>query len=430
MAVDKPIALRSINGPQATIIQGAPAPGGGTDYGSIRCVYLTNGASLSGFTLTNGFADNNRGVWCESLSAVVTNCTLIGNSAYFDGGGTYVGTLNNCIVYYNTATWAANCYVESTVNYCCTTPAPGGVGNITNAPLFVDYVDGNLRLQHDSPCINAGNNAYVVGTTDLDGNPRILGGTVDIGAYEFQGAGPSSVGIVATFTNVATGFSVDFAPLSVWRITASLWDFGDGIVVSNLVYTSHAWATPGDYAVVLWARTESHPESLSATQLVHVMAQPVYYVAASSTNPLPPYTAWATAATNLQDAVDQAYAGGVIMVSNGVYATGRRAVYGAMTNRVVVDKPVAVRSVNGPQPTVIQGRWVPGTKNGDGAIRCVYLANRGRLSGFTLTKGATRSAGDSTREQNGGGLWCEFTSGVVSNCVVTGNSAAVEGGGA
>ncbi len=50
------------------------------------------------------------------------------------------------------------------------------------------YLDanGDLRLQSNSPCINAGNNAYVSNTIDLDGNPRIVSGTVDIGAYEYQ----------------------------------------------------------------------------------------------------------------------------------------------------------------------------------------------------------------------------------------------------
>ena len=168
-------------------------------------------------------------------------------------------TLNNCIVYFNTASSGAN-YSGSTLNYCCTTPDPGGVGNITYAPLFVNQAGGNLHLQTNSPCINGGNNSYVIGTTDLDGNPRIASGIVDIGAYEFQGPAPLSVGIAATFTNVATGFSVGFAALFEWHTTTSLWDFGDGTVVSNLVYASHAWATPGDYAVVLWACNESHPE--------------------------------------------------------------------------------------------------------------------------------------------------------------------------
>jgi hypothetical protein len=73
------------------------------------------------------------------------------------------------------------------MSHCCTTPLPSGSGNITNAPLFVDTNTwSNLRLQANSPCINSGNNASVTNLTDLDSNPRIMGGTVDMGAYEFQ----------------------------------------------------------------------------------------------------------------------------------------------------------------------------------------------------------------------------------------------------
>ena len=76
---------------------------------------------------------------------------------------------------------------------------------------------GNLRLQPNSPCINAGNNSYVTGATDLDGNPRISGGTVDIGAYEYQWPQltitPSDTNVLLTWptNNVGydyTGFTV------------------------------------------------------------------------------------------------------------------------------------------------------------------------------------------------------------------------------
>ena len=40
------------------------------------------------------------------------------------------------------------------------------------------------------------------------------------------------------------------------RATASVWDFGDGVTVTNQPSTSHAWAALGDYTVVLRAYNE------------------------------------------------------------------------------------------------------------------------------------------------------------------------------
>jgi hypothetical protein len=120
------------------------------------------------------------------MNSTLNNCTLSGNSAINAGGGAYGGTLNNCIVYFNTASTGPD-YNSVALNYCCTAALPAvGTGNITNEPAFVDVVNGDFHLQSNSPCINAGNNSYVTNSADLDGNPRIVGGTVDIGAYEYQ----------------------------------------------------------------------------------------------------------------------------------------------------------------------------------------------------------------------------------------------------
>ena len=59
-------------------------------------------------------------------------------------------------------------------------------GNIDDDPMFVDAENGDYRLQAESPCINAGSNECVTWELDLDGNPRIINGRVDMGVYEFR----------------------------------------------------------------------------------------------------------------------------------------------------------------------------------------------------------------------------------------------------
>ncbi len=169
--------------------------------------------------------------------------------------------------------------------------------------------------------------------------------------------------------------------------------------------------------------------------LVFVRAQAtVYYVDSNCVNATPPYTNWTTASTDIQSAIDVAAPGDVILVTNGIYASGGRVVFGTLTNRVVVDKPLTIRSLNGPEVTGIAGS----TPLGDGAVRCVELADGATLSGFTLYNGATLGWEDDywwmwygdTTAQTGGGVYSDGANAVVTNCIITSCSAMFNGGGA
>lgn len=140
-----------------------------------------------------------------------------------------------------------------------------------------------------------------------------------------------------------------------------------------------------------------------------------------------PFSSWATAATNIQAAVDAASDGDTVLVTNGTYQTGGCTTPSQplLTNRLVIGKPISVRSLNGPALTVLKGAGPVG----NAAVRCAYVAQGATLSGFTLTNGATRAAVGGRPDEEGGGVWIE-PGGLVADCVVSGNKAGANGGGA
>jgi hypothetical protein len=146
------------------------------------------------------------------------------------------------------------------------------------------------------------------------------------------------------------------------------------------------------------------------------------YVNINNTTPISPFATWATAATNIQDAINVANPLTTVLVSNGVYQTGAYAEQGS--NRIIINSSITVLSVNGPSVTTIKGYQPPGLTNGTATIRGVYMQSQSVLSGFTVTGGAT-----GTSFQSGAGVFCVSPNSIITNCIITGNAANYSGGG-
>ena len=405
--------------------------GGGVCVGALvkNCTLTANSAGNSGggafnttlynCVLTRNSAINGGGACQDTLN----NCTLTANSAS-DGGGAFNATLNNCIVYNNTAPTGLNYDNNCTLNDCCTMPLPaGGANNITGDPrLITDW-----RVAASSPCRGAGSASYTSGV-DMDGetwlNPPSIG-CDEIHSDALTGA--LQVSISATVTQAVINVVVPFAGLIQGRADSNQWNFGDGTVVRDTAYPNHAWNSAGTYPVVLTAYNNDHPGGVSATVNIQVLTAgaSARYVAINSPSPASPFTNWTSAAHTIQEAVDaQTISGGSVIVADGIYSVGGRVTPGgSLTNRVVITNNITLQSLNGPAKTTILGQGPKGST----AVRCVFMTS-GALTGFTLANGGTLTNGDYFLSQSGGGAYARGV--VITDCVLTGNAAALYGGGA
>ena len=114
----------------------------------------------------------------------LTGCTVYGNRAAFNGG-TSAFPVENSIIYGNQATvqWP-NAGFSPLYNSCAPIILQDMGGNTTANPMFANATLGDFSLQTNSPCINTGGNGFVTTDKDLPGRPRVVFGTVDMGAYE------------------------------------------------------------------------------------------------------------------------------------------------------------------------------------------------------------------------------------------------------
>jgi len=149
----------------------------------IKCIFTNNSAEYSGGA-----------IYSEKISTFI-NCTFYGNKAEEDGGAIYGGgKILNSIFYNNIAKGKYNDIKttdDTEIDYSLINYIKGGADhgehNIMGDPKFTDPKKGNFTLRPDSPCIDAGFSGVDVGLVDLAGNPRIVGKSIDMGAFEFQG---------------------------------------------------------------------------------------------------------------------------------------------------------------------------------------------------------------------------------------------------
>ena len=247
------------------------------DGGGVCCV--GSSPTITNNTMSGNLADGNGGgVCCHGSRPTITNNTISGNSADDEGGGIYCSESEPTIV--NSVLWGnlpqeVECDWEddpSTLTISYSDVQGGqeaivtndnatvnwGEGNIDADPLFAGA--GNFHLRANSPCINAGDNAAIQGVdTDMDGEPRIAGGRVDMGADEYHSGEPETPGhtYTASDANGDVRIALDSGEWLVFHIQDvrgdPIPDVQAYLYKDSLGATIIAWDPSGGYATMVYS---------------------------------------------------------------------------------------------------------------------------------------------------------------------------------
>ena len=143
-----------------------------------NCAFVGNRAVVGGAIYNNANNDNG------NASAIVRNSIIYGN---FSPNGIIFRNIHGTPTISNSIVDVAACD-DTNAGFGGFTTCGDGMIYMTD-PMFVDTAAGNLHLLEVSVALDAGDNAAVSEqniTVDLDGLQRIVGGTVDLGPYEFS----------------------------------------------------------------------------------------------------------------------------------------------------------------------------------------------------------------------------------------------------
>jgi hypothetical protein len=147
-------------------------------------IYYNDTLAMNDGQITFNYNTQNNVVKNNAIYGSATN-VLISNPFTQNAGNVLDSNL-----YFTTSGAQAGLWQWKNVTYTGFANYKSATGNDPSSifadPNFVSLPAPDLHLQSVSPAINAGQNLTNLGTTDYDGNARIQGGIVDIGAYEVR----------------------------------------------------------------------------------------------------------------------------------------------------------------------------------------------------------------------------------------------------
>ncbi len=146
-------------------------------YGGGGGIYVSGAGTL---TMTSNTISKNAGIY---------NNIIWGNIASL-GADFYINNDYDHDSIPSTVNLFHNDFDQSSAGTYIEIPFPIDSSNLNNLdPLFVNPANGDYHISDGSPCYNTGdNNAPGLPATDMDGEPRIMDGVVDIGADEYSAA--------------------------------------------------------------------------------------------------------------------------------------------------------------------------------------------------------------------------------------------------